>query len=340
MRYRLLGRTGLRVSQLCLGTMNFGGSGGDGIDAAGSAQVFNAFVEAGGTFIDTADTYVGGEGERILSDLIAKDRDHLVLASKFSQVAGHRSVTRAGNSRKAMHRAVEASLRRLKTDYIDVLYLHLWDGTTPVDEIMQAFDDLVRAGKVLYPGMSNIPAWVVARAQTMAELRGWARIAALQIQYSLATRVPDRDLVPMANSLGIAVTAWGPLASGVLSGKYRPGVDTKTHRNAPIDPELSRIAAVVRGVAERCGALPAQVALAWLVQQDVIPVVGARDVEQVAQNVAALDVVLPDDAMTELSAATAPALGYPHELFPLPFMNPQIYAGTRDRLKMRPGVTS
>ncbi len=332
MQYQLVGKTGLRVSRICLGTMTFGKTTPDGSNQADSAAVFDAFAEAGGTFIDTADMYAGGESERILADLIAADRDHFVLATKYSQIVdpAHKSITATGNSRKAMVRAVEASLKRMKTDYIDLFYLHVWDGTTPTEEVMRAMDDLVRSGKILYVGLSNIPAWIVARAQTLAELRAFAPVAALQIQYSLAARTPERDLIPMCDSLGIAVTAWGPLASGVLSGKYKAG-DERTSRNHPIRPEVMKIAEAVGAVGSRLGATPAQVALAWVLQSGAIPVIGARTLAQLNDNLGALDVALDAQAMADLDEATAIAGGYPHELLASPFMQ-QLFAGQRDQL--------
>lgn len=341
MQYQLVGKTGLRVSRICLGTMNFGKTTPDGSNKADSARVFDAFADAGGTFIDTADMYAAGESERILADLIAKDRDHFVVATKYSQIVdhAHKSITTTGNSRKAMVRAVEASLKRMNTDYIDLFYLHLWDGTTSMDEVMRAMDDLVASGKILYVGLSNIPAWIAARAQTMAELRAWAPVAALQIQYSLTARTPERDLIPMCDSLGIAVTAWGPLASGVLSGKYTAGVDTKTNRNSPIRDEVLKVADVVRAVGTRLGASPAQVALAWVLQAGAIPVIGARTLEQLTDNLGAFDVRLDAEAMAQLDEATAIAGGYPHELLASPFMQ-QLFAGQREQMIMPGRIVS
>jgi len=340
MQYQLLGKTGLRVSRICLGTMGFGRDSAEGNNQAESNAIFDAFAGAGGTFIDTADMYAAGQSERILSDLIAKDRDHFVLATKYAQIVdhAHKSISTVGNSRKAMVRAVEASLKRLKTDYIDLFYLHLWDGTTSIEEVMRAMDDLVASGKILYVGMSNIPAWLVGRAQTMAELRAWAPVAALQIQYSLTARTPERDLIPMANSLGVGVTAWGPLASGVLSGKYKAG-DTKTSRNGPIREEAHQVADLVRAVAERLCVTPAQVALAWVLQTGAIPVIGARTLDQLTDNLASLDVTLDAAALQSLDEATKITGGYPHELLASPFMQ-QLFAGIREQMVMPTRIIS
>lgn len=328
MNYRLLGGSGLRVSPICLGTMSFGKIGTDGIDAATSKAVFDAYAEAGGNFIDTADMYAAGESERILSDLLAKDRDHFVLASKFSQYVDRKSMALMGNSRKVMRQSVEASLRRLKTDHLDVCYLHVWDGTTTMDEVMRGFEDLIKEGKVLYPAVSNIPAWIVARGQTMAELRGLSPFVALQIQYSLATRTPERDLIPMADSLGITVVAWAPLGGGILTGKYKTG-DTKTHREMPIRPEVLAMAEEVKKVTEETGATPAQIALSWLLDRNVIPVVGVRSLAQLNDNLGALKVSLDPEAKARLEAAGAPSLGYPHELLLSPFVDNNLFLGDR-----------
>jgi aryl-alcohol dehydrogenase-like predicted oxidoreductase len=292
--------------------------------------VFDAYAEAGGNFIDTADMYAAGESERILSDLLAKDRDHFVLASKYTQFVDRHSMALLGNSRKAMHRAIDASLRRLKTDYLDVFYLHVWDGTTPMDEVMRAFEDLIAAGKVLYPAVSNIPAWIVARGQTIAELRGGTPLAALQIQYSLAARTPERDLIPMADSLGITVVAWAPLGGGILTGKYRAGVDKKTNRDMPIRPEVIAMAEEIKKVSHETGATPAQIALAWLLDRNVIPVVGVRSLAQLNDNLGALKVSLPPEAKARVEALGHLPGGYPHELLASPFMDKNIFLGDRN----------
>jgi aryl-alcohol dehydrogenase-like predicted oxidoreductase len=231
-----------------------------------------------------------------------------------------------------MHMAVEASLRRLKTDYIDLFYLHLWDGTTEVDEVMRGFEDLIRAGKVLYPGVSNIPAWIAARAQTLAELRGLSPLVSLQILYSLAARAAERDLAPMAASLGIAVTAWSPLAGGVLTGKYRGGVDTKTSRGYPIADQTLRLAEEVQKIAAEAGASPAQIALAWLLGRNAIPVIGARTVSQLADNLGAFDVSIGPETAARLDEVSRMPLGYPQDLLASPFMDRQLFAGERDKL--------
>ncbi len=219
-RYRLLGRSGLRVSPLCLGTMTFGTEWGWGADRETSRAIFNAYAERGGNFIDTANFYTKGTSERLVGECMADARERFVLATKFTLNMRPGDPNAGGNHRKCMIQSVEASLRRLNTDYIDLYWLHAWDGTTPVDEVMRGLDDLVRAGKILYVAVSDTPAWKIAQCNTLAELRGWSRFIALQVEYNLALRDVERDLVPMAIELGLGVLPWSPLASGLLSGKY------------------------------------------------------------------------------------------------------------------------
>src|ERR1700730_6309397 len=224
MKYRLLGKSGLRVSEASLGTMTFGDEWGWGSPKAEAQKVYETYREAGGTFIDTANFYTNGTSERFLCEFMQGHRESVVLATKYSNAAPGNDPNAAGNHRKSMMQAVEASLKRLKTDYIDLYLLHIWDQITPIEEVMRAFDDLLRQGKILYAGVSDMPAWLVARGNTLAELRGWTPFVGLQIEYSLIERTPERDLLPMAANLGLGVTAWSPLAGGVLTGKqFEPG---------------------------------------------------------------------------------------------------------------------
>src|ERR1700722_14945735 len=212
MRYKLLGRSGLRVSELCLGTMTFGEDWGWGSSKEESRKVYDAFLEAGGNFIDTANVYTNGTSEKLLGEFMAGHRDRIVLATKYTNAAPGNDPNAAGNHRKSMMRAVEASLKRLKTDYIDLYWLHLWDQITPVEEVMRAFDDLVRQGKMLYVGVSNAAAGWIAPANPLAQLRGCSPFVGLQIEYSLIERTVERELIPMAKAMNIGVTAWSPLA--------------------------------------------------------------------------------------------------------------------------------
>src|SRR5277367_4239912 len=261
MRYKLLGNSGLRVSEVCLGTMTFGEDWGWGSPPEESRNVYDTFLEAGGNFIDTANVYTNGTSEKLLGDFMQGHRERIVLATKYTNAAPGTDPNAAGNQRKSMVQAVEASLKRLKTDYIDLYWLHIWDQITPIEEVMRAFDDLVRQGKILYAGVSDMPAWLVAKANTLADLRGWTPFVGLQIEYSLIERTPERELLPMAASLGLGVTASSPLAGGVLTGKQlvAGGAKDSRQRDAGMKQFMTpdtRKEAIVREVvalARECG---------------------------------------------------------------------------------------
>ena len=315
MRYTLLGQSGLRVSELALGTMTFGTDWGWGASESESAKQFELFAEAGGTLIDTANRYTNGSAETILGELLAADRDHFVVGTKYSLNTRDGDLNAGGNHRKNLVQALEASLRRLRTGYVDVLWLHAWDYLTPPGEVMRALDDQVRLGKVLYLGISDTPAWVVAQMQTLATGRGWAPFAGLQIEYSLLQREVERELIPMARGLGLGVLAWGPLGAGVLSGKYtRPAAKAGQRRLADVDPGRLAIAQAVADVADGLGLSSPVVALAWLrAQGGVIPILGARTADQLADNLTCLDVTLPPEALARLGQASHVARGFPHD---------------------------
>ncbi len=326
MRYRQLGRSGLKVAQICLGTMTFGEESGFGADETECRKVFDAYLAAGGNFIDTANIYTGGTSERMLARMIAAERPRLVLASKYSMTTDPRDPNAGGNSRKNLQQALDASLRRLGTDYVDLYWVHAWDGMTPLEEMLRALDDAVRAGKVLYTGFSNVPAWVVARAQTMAELQGWSRFVALQLHYSLAERSVERELLGCAQALGLAVTAWSPLAGGVLTGKYaasaeerarQPGRLTTTGWGKGFLTERHlALAEAVREVARGIGRTSAQVALGWLMQRPggVIPVIGVRSAAQLDDLLGSTTVALDAESLAALDAASRIDIGYPMAL--------------------------
>ena len=342
MRYKLLGKSGLRVSELCLGTMTFGDDWGWGSSKKESRAVYDAFVESGGNFIDTADLYTNGTSERFLGEFMASDRERIVLATKYTNTAPGNDPNAGGNQRKNMMQSIEASLKRLKTDYIDLFWLHVWDFTTPVEEVMRAFDDLVRQGKVLYIGISDAPAWIVARANTLAELRGWTRFVGLQIEYSLVERTSERELLPMARELDLAVTAWSPLAGGLLTGKFchRNNADTEEKRlehpmMAPlvdINERQRAIAAAVVKIAEAIGKTPAQVALNWLRQQAgvVIPIIGARRSSQLRDNLACLEFTLEKEHLKQLNDVSQIELGFPHDFFTNELVQYFAFCGMRD----------
>jgi aryl-alcohol dehydrogenase-like predicted oxidoreductase len=324
-RYKLFGRTGLRVSEVCLGAMTFGEDWGWGAPPQECARVLEGFAEAGGNFIDTANAYTNGSSERILGELIGKDRDRWVLATKYCLNARPDDPNAGGAHRKNMATSLEASLRRLRTDYVDVYWLHVWDVFTPAEEVMRGLDDLIRAGKVRYVGISDTPAWLVAHANALADLRGWTAFAGLQIPYSLVERTPERELLPMAATLDLTVTTWGPLGQGILNGRY--GVDQRAAvtRLASIgqygtdlltDQNLT-IATTAAKVAEQRGISVPQAALAWVLSQRhravIVPILGARTRDQLDDNLAALDVTLTEAELTELDEASRIPLGFPHE---------------------------
>jgi aryl-alcohol dehydrogenase-like predicted oxidoreductase len=287
-------------------------------------RIFGAFVDAGGNFVDTH-TY--GPTEDYLGEFLAGDRDRVVLATKFGGTLRPDDVNASGGHRKSLRGSVAASLRRLHTDYIDLLWLHGWDVLTPVDEVMRACDDLVRSGKVLYVGIANTPAWIVAQANTLADFRGWSPFVGLQVEYSLIERDTDRELLPMARALGLGVAAWTPLASGWLTGKYldtsgppagQEGVprrldDPVMARFLPRTDRTVAIATEVARIASEVGCTPAQVALNWLRHRGAVPVFGATSAEQVLENVACFDSPLSDEQVAKLTTISAPRLGFPHD---------------------------
>lgn len=320
MKYKLLGKTGLRVSELCLGTMTFGEEWALGASKTESQQVFEAFAKAGGNFIDTANRYTEGSSERFLADFMGNERDYFVLATKYSLYDRPDDLNAAGNHRKNMMRSVEQSLKRLQTDYIDLLWLHAWDFTTSPEEVMRGLDDLISAGKVHYIGISDTPAWIIAKSNTLAELRGWAAFAALQIEYSLIARTPERELLPMAEHFEMSITPWGALGGGALTGKYLQSQTAQEPRrlvegSKRLDAQNTKIAELVVKIAQENGCAPAHVALNWLRQKSaaIIPIVGARKAVQLQESLACLTHSLAPKQWAELEAISAIELGFPHD---------------------------
>lgn len=318
--FRLLGRSGLRVSPLALGTMTFGW----GTERDEARAMFDAYVGRGGNFVDTANGYGNGVAEELVGEFAKGRREELVIATKYSMRMRDGDPNSGGNSRKAAVRSIEDSLARLGTDYIDLLYLHIWDGETPVEEVLRAMDDLVRAGKVLYVGISDIPAWQVSRMQAIADLRGWAPLVALQIPYNLVERTVERELVPMASAMGLGVVPWSPLAGGVLTGKYgsadltpEAGYTRKAVAvgNGFLTARGLEIAAVVREVATALGTTPSRVALAWTLLNPAVvaPIVGARTPAQLDDNLGVFDVTLDAAQQARLAEVSTVDLGFPHE---------------------------
>jgi aryl-alcohol dehydrogenase-like predicted oxidoreductase len=329
--FRTLGRSGLVVSPLALGTMTFGNAGIGSADDVSEA-VFNAYVEAGGNFIDTADVYADGRSEELLGAFVAKrrQRDALVLATKFSFHGEESTNANAGgNGRKNMHRALDGSLRRLGTDYVDLYWMHVWDRVTPVEEVLQSLGDLVRAGKIRYFGFSNVPAWYVARAATLAGAHAIPGPIALQFEYSLVERSLEWELAPAALELGLGITPWSPLGSGFLAGKYARTEDGGAtsgggRLDRPRDPTYSKFTernwttlAALRAVAGEIGRPPAQVALAWVCARPAVtaPILGARTLEQLRDNLASREIVLTPAQIAELDRASELGSVYPYRIF-------------------------
>ncbi|MEV5208646.1 aldo/keto reductase [Micromonospora sp. NPDC053740] len=323
MRYQTFGRlTGLRVSQYALGTANFSTSdAGAGPEA--SRQIFEAFVSAGGTTFDTSNLYRDGEAESVLGGLLGRQRDDFVIITKYSgsRQAQPRPGT-TGNSRKIMVRSLEASLRRLNTDYVDIFMPHFPDGVTPIEEILAGFDDLIRSGKILHGALSNFPAWRVAGAAVHADLRGLAPLVGIQTEYSLAERSADRELLPMAQAHGLGAVLYSPLAGGLLTGKYRQGAQGRlTARGDRVEGTAQRTAVVdaVLAIAEELGVSATQVALAWLHRRAalaptaMIPIVGPRTLTQLEEYLTSLDLDLSDQHYRRLDDVSAVRPGAPHE---------------------------
>jgi aryl-alcohol dehydrogenase-like predicted oxidoreductase/uncharacterized glyoxalase superfamily protein PhnB len=320
LRYKLLGRSGLRVSELCLGTMTFGEDWGWGASKEECAKIFNAYDEAGGNFIDTANYYTQGTSESIVGELIASAREKYVVATKYSLAMHKDDLNSGGNHRKNMVQSLEASLRRLNTDYVDLYWLHAWDFTTPVDEIMRALDDMIRAGKVLYVGVSDTPAWIVSQANTLASLRGWMPFIGLQVEYSLIQRTPERDLLPMAQSFGMGLTAWSPLGGGLLSGKYNEtsgaaGGQRLSANSGRFNEKNRLIVEELSLIAKEIGCTTAQAALGWVRAQSrsIIPIIGSRKESQFRENLASLQYELNDDQLGRLNSVSRIELGFPHD---------------------------
>lgn len=336
MNYLLLGKSGLRVSELCLGTMTMGEAWGWGADKATSEIIYKTFRDAGGNFIDTANRYTEGQSEEFLGDFMQGERDKIVLATKYTLHTQKGDPNNGGNHRKNLRHAVDASLRRLKTDYIDLLYLHAWDFTTSEEEVMRSLDDLVRSGKVLYLGISDTPAWIVSRMDAIAAFRGWTPLVALQIEYSLLQRTVERDLTPMARALDIAVAAWAPLAGGALTGKYAadPNAGRLKPESARLNERARAITEVVLAVAEESSCTPAQVAMNWVRQRpgQVIPIFGARKPAQISDCIDCLRYSLTPDQVRRLDEASAIELGFPHDFLGTDSIKDIIFGGMGNQI--------
>jgi aryl-alcohol dehydrogenase-like predicted oxidoreductase len=319
MRYRTFGRTGVFCSELALGVSLFGRTGYH-VPAEEARKILDSYLEAGGNVIDTSSRYRFGESEETLGELLGTRRDAVVLCTKYSRGDSPQpALTEVGASRKTMVQSVERSLRRLRTDRVDVLFVHMDDHVTPMEEILRGFEDLIGAGKIIYGGLSNYPAWRVAYGAALAAERGWAALSSIQIEYSAMQRTPEREILPMAEAIGVGVVAWSPLAGGLLTGKYRRGETGRVQEYREAVPQNdagtgSEAITEVMAVADECGATPGQVALAWLLARGVTPLIGPRTPEQLSDNLGAVSLTLPASLLARIEAASAVPLGYPHEL--------------------------
>ncbi|CAO3440439.1 aldo/keto reductase [Azospirillum endophyticum] len=322
MRYKLFGQhTGLRVSELVLGAGMFGTGWGYGQEREESRRIIDAYADAGGNFIDTAGVYQGGQSEEIIGEALAGRRDDFVVATKYTMPVGKKNgILVTGNSRKAMVVSVEDSLRRLRSDYIDILWVHMADGVTATEEIVRGFDDLVRAGKVLYAGLSNFPAWRVARAVTIAELRGTAPIVGLQFEHSLVVRSSEQELLTAGQSLGLGMVSWSPLGGGLLTGKYRQG---ETGRREGMggnvfqqenSPQRTAILDAVIAIADEQGLTPAEVAIAWVASKGTLPIIGPRTLDQLKGNLSAASVTLSAEQIARLDEVSAIPVAFPYNV--------------------------
>ena len=379
MKYYLLGKSGLRVSEICLGTMTFGKEWGWGASKEESRKIFDAYVDAGGNFIDTANIYTNGTSEKYVGDFASYDRERFVIATKYTSNTRAGDPNAGGNHRKNMVQSLEASLRRLNTDYIDLYWVHAWDQTTPIEEMMRALDDMIKSGKILYIGISDAPGWIVSQANTLANLKGWTEFASIQIEYNLIERTSERELLPMANALDIGITAWSPLGSGVLTGKYNKSSNkallnnivnkdynqkesttndskTRTSSSSSISDEQNdnrlnvasfseisntllkarnlRIAEEVVKIAQEIKRTPSQVALNWIRQSKkifrnkIIPIIGAKNLVQINDNLACMEFVLSDDQIQRLNEVSKIELGFPHDFLSTDAIRNIIYGGT------------
>ncbi len=343
MRYTLLGRSGLRVSELCLGAMTFGGSWGWGADEEICKKQLELFFDRGGNFLDTANRYTDGQSEEILGRLLEGQRDEVVLATKYTISTRAGDPNAGGNARKNMMESVAASLERLRTDYIDLYWVHAWDMITPIDEVMRALDDLVRSGRIHYVGVSDYPAWKVSEANTLADLKGWSPFVGLQIEYNLAQREVERELVPMARDLRLGITPWSPLAGGLLTGKYSRQDLEAMEELAPGEPIGDRgqmvrsrlterklvISNALSEVAEEVGRSAAQVAIRWVMDRPGVtsPILGARTTEQLEDNLGSLDFELDSEHSDRLNEVSEIELGFPHDMLTSPRIRHMMHGG-------------
>lgn len=340
MKYQLFGNTGLRISELSLGTMTFGNDWGWGADKATSAKIFDLYTAAGGNFIDTANLYSNGKSEKYIGEFIKSDRSHFVLGTKFTLKDTFNNPpidpNKSGMHKKNMMRSVEESLKRLKTNYLDILWVHAWDEFSDGDLLMKNLEQLINSGKVLHIAISDAPAWRVARANTLAELRGWNAFAGLQIEYSLIQRSAERDLLPMADEFGLTITPWSPLGGGILTGKFlKKGTKGRANQGNRLTEKRQAIAKVVVDIAKEIDQEPAQVAIRWLMKQHqrIVPIVGARTPKQMKSNLGVLNMDLESKHLEALDQVSQIELGFPHEFLRSDNVKSIVYSDAYDQIK-------
>jgi aryl-alcohol dehydrogenase-like predicted oxidoreductase len=320
MKYKLLGNSGLRVSEICLGTMTFGTEWGTGADYQESKNQFFYFLEQGGNFIDTANRYTEGTSEQWLGEFVkeSKRRDELVIATKYSLFTEPNKINDGGNHRKNLVQSLEKSLKRLQMEYVDILYLHAWDFSVPVEEVMRSLEYCVQSGKVLHIAFSDTPAWIIAQAQTIAEFRGWSKLCCVQLEYSLITRDIEREYFRMCEQMNLPILAWAPLAGGALTGKYLTPNSDEPKRLKPESKRLNarstKIAEKVVEIAQELGTSPTQVALRWVMnKKNIIPIIGARTTQQLKDSLNVVNFELPENYIKELNEISSIEMGFPHE---------------------------
>jgi len=338
MDYKLLGKTGIKVSELCLGTMTFGTDWNFGSDKEESQRVFDAFVNAGGNFFDTANIYTTGTSEKYLGEFMNSERDNLVIASKYSLTESNK-INLSGNSRKNMTQSVEGSLKRLGTDYIDLYYVHAWDFLVAPEELMRNLEYLLTTGKILSIGISDTPAFITSRCNTLAELRGWNQFAAYQVEYCLTERTADREIIPLCEHDDMLFCGFGPLAAGLLSGKYLEENSNPKRMTKGVSARLSErnlaMSAEIKALAKEIGHTPSQVAIRWAMQmvKKSSPIFGARSLKQCEENLKVLGFSLTTEQMEKLNVISKIGPNNPNDFLKLPRLEEILYAGQKGKIK-------
>lgn len=340
MNYKLLGKTGIRVSELCLGTMTFGTDWGWGSDKKESAKIYDAFVERGGNFFDTAIIYTKGTSEKFLGEFIGSDRSNMVIASKYS-LSEEGLANMAGNHRKNMIQSIDKTLQRLKTDYLDLYYVHAWDFGTHPEEVMRNLEYLVASGKVLSIGISDTPAWITSQCNTIAQMRGWTPFSAYQVEYCLSERTADREILPCAEGFGMTLCGFGPLGAGLLTGKYLNDSDEPrrmdVRRSHRLSPENLALSQKIVELSNSWNLSPSAVSIRWAMQRfkNSSPIFGARNFKQLNENLTALDFELSEEQMDQLDLLTTTGPNNPNDFLQLPRIKEILHGGQLDRIEFK-----